>query len=158
MASLLVALVSDTHGLVRPELLDAVAGCDAIVHAGDIGGAEVLAALRAHAPVHAIRGNNDVGTWAADVPHAVTIELAGRRVHVVHDAHDFPASAGGERVDVLVTGHTHRPLVRERDDGVLHVNPGSAGPRRFTLPVTVARLTIDADGARAEIFEIVRRG
>ncbi|WP_034412003.1 metallophosphoesterase family protein [Derxia gummosa] len=143
-----LGLISDTHNLVRPEALAALAGCDAIVHAGDICRPEVLAALGRIAPVTVVRGNNDRGDWARAIPEWATLDLGGVRVFVVHDEADlrrFPQHVGAR---VIVTGHSHRPTLFE-EDGVLHVNPGSAGPRRFTLPIALARLRIEAgaDGA-----------
>lgn len=141
-----VGLISDTHGLVRPEALGFLAGSDAIVHAGDIGRPEVLRALEAIAPLHAIRGNNDTGAWARDVPDTRVLELGGVRLFVLHDLHtlkQFPAPAGTQ---VVVCGHSHKPQVAPHPPGFLVVNPGSAGPRRFTLPVSAAELLVDAHG------------
>jgi uncharacterized protein len=148
-----IGLISDTHGLLRPEALAALAGVERIVHAGDIGDAAILRALEVIAPVTAVRGNNDVGAWAEAIPEHAILRVGEVSILVVHDA----ASAGGllERAapDVVVAGHSHRPLVRT-DSGVLHVNPGSAGPRRFSLPVTVAHLTLDGASVRAEIVPL----
>lgn len=130
-----VGVISDTHGLMRPEALRALAGSELIVHAGDIGGPDILAALRAIAPLVVVRGNNDFGSWAEVIPEAVDVEVAGRRVHVVHDV----ADAARVKADIIITGHSHQPrnqVVR----GTLMFNPGSAGPRRFTLPITVGIL------------------
>ncbi|MCD6079420.1 MAG: phosphodiesterase, partial [Ramlibacter sp.] len=125
-----IGLVSDTHNLLRPEVLAFLQGSDHVVHAGDICGPEVFAALSVIAPITVVRGNNDRVPWAQEIPEAVTVQLAGIHVHVVHDAADLVLPEG---VNVVVTGHSHRPRVEERD-GVLYVNPGSAGPRRFKLP------------------------
>lgn len=146
-ARAVVGVISDTHGLLRPEALAALRGCDRIVHAGDVGAPEVLAALRALAPVTAVRGNNDRGAWAGALAESEAVEVAGRWLYVLHDLHALdldPAAAGFAAV---IAGHSHRPLIEERR-GVLFVNPGSAGPRRFTLPVAVARLRIG--GGRVE--------
>lgn len=146
-ARAVVGVISDTHGLLRPEALAALRGCDRIVHAGDVGAPEVLAALRALAPVTAVRGNNDRGAWAGTLAESEAVEVAGRWLYVLHDLHALdldPAAAGFAAV---IAGHSHRPLIEERK-GVLFVNPGSAGPRRFTLPVAVARLRIG--GGRIE--------
>ncbi len=142
-----VGVISDTHGLVRPEALAALRDSHLIIHAGDVGGPDVLEALRALAPVTAVRGNNDRGEWAKALGESEAVEVAGRWLYVLHDLHELdldPAAAG---FAVVIAGHSHRPLIEERR-GVLFVNPGSAGPRRFALPVAVARLRI-ADGTVA---------
>lgn len=139
--ALQIGVISDTHGLLRRQALHALAGTDAIVHAGDIGGPEIVQQLGTLAPVTAVRGNNDRAAWAKDVPDYCFVELGGARVYVLHDRNDlgrFPAPPG---CNVIVTGHSHKPFV-ERAAGVLHVNPGSAGPRRFRLPVTIALLHV----------------
>ena len=138
-----VGLVSDTHGLLRPEAVAALAGSDAIVHAGDIGSADVLETLAQIAPVHAVRGNNDRSAWASALPETLTIDIAGRRLYVLHDVTALRIDPRSMNIDVVVSGHSHRPKC-ERRDGVLFVNPGSAGPRRFSLPVSVAHLSIRA--------------
>jgi putative phosphoesterase len=140
-----IGLISDTHGLVRPEALAALRGSDHILHAGDIGSAAVLEALRAVAPVTAVRGNNDRGEWAAALPESEAVELGGVWLYLLHDLHGLdldPAAAGFAAV---ITGHSHKPLVETRR-GTLYINPGSAGPRRFKLPVAVARLRIEPGG------------
>jgi putative phosphoesterase len=136
-----VGLISDTHGLLRPEALAALQGCGWIVHAGDIGDPAILEALARLAPLTAVRGNNDTGAWARRLPESTVLQAGAARIYVLHDlkALDIdPASAG---FDCVVAGHSHRPS-QVRRDGVLYVNPGSAGPRRFTLPVSVAALRI----------------
>jgi uncharacterized protein len=147
--SIRVGLISDTHGLLRPEAIRFLRGADHIIHAGDIGGAEILEALRELAPVTAVRGNNDTGRWARAVPTEANIELGGVAIHVVHDR---AALRGSGRV--VVTGHSHKPVVEE-EGGVLYVNPGSAGPRRFTLPVAVGELKISGAKVRARIRELL---
>lgn len=137
-----IGLISDTHNLVRPEALDALRACDHIIHAGDICKREVLDALASLAPLTVVRGNNDIGEEVASLPEHARIEVGGATIHVVHDIADLPAQLDG--IDVVVTGHSHKPVVARRD-GVLFVNPGSAGPRRFKLPVTVALLDVDTD-------------
>jgi len=149
----LVGLISDTHGLVRPEALAAFRGVERIVHAGDVGAPEVLAALRVIAPVTAVRGNNDRGAWAARLAERASLTIRGRRLLVVHDRKALVGAAVGGRTAVVVCGHSHRPTIETRD-GVLWVNPGSAGPRRFSLPVTVARLTVGDHGLDAEIVPL----
>jgi hypothetical protein len=144
MASLTIGLISDTHGLLRPEAVAALAGSDFIIHAGDIGHPEVLEGLARLAPVTAIRGNVDRGDWAAGLPPTDVLDAGGTYLYVVHNLAELdldPAAAGFQMV---VSGHSHQPAVREKD-GVLYINPGSAGPRRFSLPVAVGRVRI-ADG------------
>jgi putative phosphoesterase len=138
-APLVVGLISDTHGLLRPEALDALAGSDHIIHAGDIGDPAILAALAAIAPLTAVRGNNDTGPWARKLPETRTVNIGGVRIHVIHDLAQLRAPPRGVRV--VVSGHSHVPRILGKD-GVLYVNPGSAGPRRFRLPVTAGKLLI----------------
>jgi uncharacterized protein len=143
-----IGVISDTHGLVRPEALAALRGCDAIVHAGDIGKPEVLEQLAELAPLTAIRGNVD--KWAIDLPDAAELTLAGKRFYVIHNVKELdldPLSAGFAAV---ISGHSHVPK-NETRDGVLYLNPGSAGPRRFRLPVAVARIRVAKDGVDAEL-------
>jgi putative phosphoesterase len=138
-----VGLISDTHGLLRPEALEALRGSRHIVHAGDIGDPAVLEALARIAPVTAVRGNNDKGSWARKLRETEVLELGRTRLYVIHNLSELaldPAAAG---IHVVVAGHSHRPA-EELRDGVLYVNPGSAGPRRFKLPVSVARLALPA--------------
>ena len=145
----IVGVISDTHGLVRPEALDALRGSDLIVHAGDVGAPAVLEALRQLAPVTAVRGNNDRGEWAAQLAESEAVEVAGRWLYVLHDLHalDLDPAAGG--FAAVIAGHSHKPRIEEKK-GVLFVNPGSAGPRRFTLPIAVARLRLSGKGIAAE--------
>jgi len=147
-------LISDTHGLVREEALRALAGVDLIIHAGDIGTPEVLERLRALAPVHAVRGNNDRGGWARAIPETAALELDGVRIHVLHDLNTLELEPRAARPAVVIAGHSHRPSASARD-GVLYVNPGSAGPRRFKLPVTVGFLELRAGGAHARIERLL---
>lgn len=144
-----IGLVSDTHDLLRPEVVDYLRGSDHIVHAGDICGEPVLAALRALAPLTAVRGNNDRGAWADGLPEATTIELEGIRLHVIHDLKDLHAPPPGVRV--VVSGHSHQPRVEERG-GVLYVNPGSAGPRRFRLPISAGELRVHGGEVTAHLI------
>ena len=141
-----VGLISDTHGLVRPSVLAYLAGCDRILHAGDICDPTVLASLATIAPVLAIRGNNDTGDWADALDEQTTVEIDGVRIAIVHDLAQFDATQSDARV--VVSGHSHKPLVQSRD-GVLYVNPGSAGPRRFSLPISLGQLRID--GGRVDV-------
>jgi uncharacterized protein len=199
-SSLTVGLISDTHGLLRPQAVEALRGVHRIIHAGDIGGeeitrrsraspsgppesralrapsrtrvrprglsraphaghpcralSEILAALRAIAPVDAVRGNNDCDPWATRIPTELTLDLGGVAVHVLHDLKELQLDPVRAGVKVVIAGHSHKPDVREQG-GVLYVNPGSAGPRRFRLPVTVAHLHIAAGSATARIFYIL---
>jgi putative phosphoesterase len=147
-----VGLISDTHNLVRPEALDALRGCAHIIHAGDICKRDVLDALASLAPLTVVRGNNDVGDDVARLPEHARIELGGATIHVVHDIADVPKQLDG--IDVVVTGHSHKPLIEHRN-GVLFVNPGSAGPRRFKLPITLALLDIDDGKLEAHLVALV---
>ena len=149
----LVGVISDTHGLVRPEAITTLRGCDLIVHCGDIGDPAVLDALRAVAPVRAVRGNNDKGPWASALPVDDVVEVGSQSLYVIHDLHELalePAAAGFAAV---LAGHSHRPMV-ERRAGVLFVNPGSAGPRRFSLPVAIARLRLAPGRCDARIIDL----
>jgi putative phosphoesterase len=137
----ILGIISDTHGLLRPEALAALAGACHIVHAGDVGCIAVLDALRAIAPVTAVRGNVDTAAELATLPRDAGVTLAGVSIYVLHDAAELDIDPAAARFNVVVTGHSHRPAVAERN-GVLHINPGAAGPRRFRLPVTLATLDL----------------
>jgi len=145
-----VGLISDTHGLLRPAALAFLRGSDHIVHGGDIGDPAIIDTLAALAPVTAVRGNNDRAAWAAGLPETAVLELGGVRIAVVHDLGAAAFDAAAADVRVVVSGHSHKPLVQERA-GVLFVNPGSAGPRRFRLPIAVAELLVDGGSATARI-------
>ena len=147
-----LGVIADTHGLLRPSAVAALKGCSAIVHAGDIGRAELLDQLEVIAPVTAVRGNVDL-KWARSLPDTADRVIAGLRIYVLHDLKelDFDPRAAG--FDVVISGHSHRPNV-ERRDGVLYVNPGSAGPRRFRLPVAVARIQVSGSSVEASIVQI----
>ena len=149
-----VGVISDTHGLVRPEAVEALKGSELIIHAGDVGGPEVLEELARIAPVVAVRGNNDRGAWAEALPEYEAVEVNETFVYVLHDLKglDIVPAAAGFRV--VVSGHSHQPLVEERR-GVLYLNPGSAGPRRFKLPVTVARMKLSGGDVSAEIINLL---
>jgi uncharacterized protein len=147
-----VGLISDTHGLLRPEALAALCGSRYIIHAGDIGDAAVLEGLSPLAPVTAVRGNNDTGAWAGGLPDTAVLEAGSARIYVLHDLKALDRDPVAEGFRVVVAGHSHKPGELRRD-GVLFVNPGSAGPRRFRLPVTVARLRVSK---RTVSFEIVQ--
>ncbi len=137
-----IALIADTHNLLRPELMQFVEGCDAIVHAGDICNEAVLAALAQVAPLTAVRGNNDHGAFAQALPLQTVLDVQGVKIAVVHELPDLRGDPAAEGIAVVVSGHSHRPSLETRD-GVLYVNPGSAGPRRFRLPICAALLTIE---------------
>ncbi len=141
-----IGLISDTHGLLRPQALAFLQGCDHIVHGGDIGGPEILAQLAAIAPVTAVRGNNDREPWADAVPETDMVQLGGITLYALHDIAELDIDAAAAGVRVVVTGHSHKPRIEWRD-GVLFINPGSAGPRRFSLPISVAELMVDDGGA-----------
>lgn len=145
-----IGLISDTHGLLRPQALAALQGVAQIVHAGDIGNAAILAQLQTIAPVLAIRGNNDTGAWAAAIPDTLTVTISDVTLHVLHDVKQLAIDVAAEHIQVVVSGHSHKPAVT-RKDGTLFVNPGSAGPRRFSLPVSVALLEITDGMPHAEI-------
>jgi putative phosphoesterase len=149
-----IGVISDTHGLVRPEALQALAGVERIIHAGDVGGAAVIEALSAIAPVDVVRGNNDKDPWGAELPAWLALELEGVSIHVLHDVKDMDVDPAAAGFRVVIAGHSHKPLVTERD-GVLFVNPGSAGPRRFSLPVTVGYLMVSGGAASAQIKSLL---
>ena len=148
-----IGVISDTHGLLRPEALEAMRGCDAIVHAGDIGTPDILEALCALAPVAAVRGNNDRGPWARQLRDVARMEVGGVRILVIHDLAELDATGAPHRADVVVSGHSHKPRIDEVAR-TLFVNPGSAGPRRFTLPVSVAYLDVAAGRATATLVPL----
>jgi putative phosphoesterase len=152
-APIKVGVISDTHGLLRPEAVKALRGSDLIIHAGDVGNSEVLDRLRGVAPTFAVRGNNDKGVWAAKLPLTVDIKVGEIRVHVVHEIAHFDAERKAAGISIVVSGHSHRPSAARRD-GILYLNPGSAGPRRFTLPIAVARLNISGRRVRSKIVHL----
>lgn len=146
-----VGVISDTHNLLRPQALDALRGVEYILHAGDVGEAEILEQLEEVAPVSVVRGNTDTAPWARRWPLREAVQLDGRLIYMVHDIEDLDIVPLKSEVSVVVSGHSHRPAI-ERRDGVMYLNPGSAGPRRFTLPVTLARLRLSRRGVEAEII------
>jgi len=149
-----IGVISDTHGLLRPEAVAALRGCELIIHAGDVGDAAVLDGLRTIAPTFAIRGNIDTAAWAASLPPADTVEVGELSFYVLHNIADLdldPATAGFAAV---VYGHSHQPSIG-RNDGILYLNPGSAGPRRFRLPVTLARVMVAGTELRPEIVDLI---
>jgi putative phosphoesterase len=148
-----IGVISDTHGVLRPEALNALRGCDRILHAGDIGSPDVLEQLGRLAPVVAVRGNIDTGRWALPLPRTVTVEVDGHLIYVLHILSDLALESPPARVSAIVSGHSHKASIEERD-GVLYLNPGSAGPRRFRLPVTVARMSVVDGRLSAQIIDI----
>jgi len=156
-ANRIIGVIADTHGLVRPAALAALSGSQLIVHAGDIGSPAVLDQLRAVAPVVAVRGNNDRGAWAEDLPATDVVDLDGVLLYVLHDVKELDLDPRAAGFNAVIAGHSHRPRVEERD-GVLFLNPGSAGPRRFSLPITLARLTVGAGDLDAAIVHLEEAG
>lgn len=136
-----VGVISDTHGLLRPWAIDALAGVDLILHAGDVGSAEVLDRLRLVAPTIAVRGNVDTSPWGRTLPETEVVEVGGRSLYMLHDRNSLDLDPRAAGFAAVVFGHSHRPEATERD-GVLYLNPGSAGPRRFSLPISLARLVV----------------
>jgi putative phosphoesterase len=149
----IIGVISDTHGLLRPEAVEALRGSDRILHAGDVGTPEILQGLAKIVPVTAIRGNVDTAPWARALPATEVIEAGGISIYMLHDLAqlDLKPEAAGFRV--VVYGHTHQPKIEEKN-GVLYFNPGSAGPRRFHLPVSVGRLMVEGGKVRAELVEL----
>ena len=148
-----VGLISDTHGLLRPEALDFLRGSDHIVHAGDITGPEILAPLAAIAPLTVVRGNNDRGPWARDLPETAVLRLGPVSIYVIHDLKELPLDPAREGMRVVVSGHSHKPVCKERGD-VLYINPGSAGRRRFTLPISVGELLVEGARVSARLVSL----
>jgi putative phosphoesterase len=151
----IIGLISDTHGLLRPAAMEALGGSDAIIHAGDIGDARILAELSRLAPVTAVRGNIDRGAWASSLPETAVLLLGDTAIFVIHNLADLDLDPAASGFQAVVSGHSHRPARREQD-GVLFVNPGSAGPRRFTLPVALGRLRVAGKRMTAELIELAR--
>jgi uncharacterized protein len=149
---MLIGVISDTHGLLRPEAAAALRGVEHILHAGDVGDIAILDALRQIAPVTAIRGNVDVSGACAELPATDVVELGARLFYLVHSVHDLDINPAAAGVAMVVSGHSHKALVEVRD-GVIYFNPGSAGPRRFSLPVTVGFVTVE-DGVEASVMEL----
>jgi putative phosphoesterase len=148
-----IGLISDTHGLLRPEALEALRGSELILHAGDVGKPEILTALRKLSPVVAVRGNVDTSDWGRSLPETAVAEVGDVRLYVLHDVHALDLNPAAAGFQVVVSGHTHQPGKFERD-GVLYINPGSAGPRRFHLPVSVARLNLGHPPLEVKFVEL----
>ena len=151
---MLLGIISDTHGLLRPEALHALRGASLIVHAGDVGAPEILTQLKAIAPVFAVRGNVDVEPWAQELPLATMVEAEGFNLYVLHNLQHLDLKPEASGIHMVISGHTHQPEQYERA-GVLFLNPGSAGPRRFHLPVTLALLDLDRKPLRAEFIPLI---
>jgi len=149
----LIGVISDTHGLLRPEALEALRGSRHIIHAGDVGAPEILKRLAAIAPVTAVRGNVDKGAWAGKLQGAEVVEISGFSIYVLHDLARLDLKPKAAGFEVVVSGHSHVPM-QEKRDGVLYFNPGSAGPRRFKLPVSVGKLIVECGTVRGEIITI----
>jgi uncharacterized protein len=149
-----LGIISDTHGLLRPEALAFLQGCEHIVHGGDIGDADILAQLGAIAPVTAVRGNNDRGAWAEAIPETARLDFAGISIYAIHDLSQLDIDPASEGVRIVVSGHSHKPDIQERN-GVLYVNPGSAGPRRFRLPIAVAEVVVDGGNVAPRIVHLL---
>lgn len=152
---MIVGIISDTHGLLRPEALDALRGSDRIIHAGDVGDPKILDELSQLAPVTAARGNIDKGAWARKLPETDALEVAAVSIYVVHNLEDLDLKPEAAGFAAVIYGHSHVPK-RQFRNGVLYFNPGSAGPRRFKLPVSVGRLIVDENAVCAEILVITK--
>jgi putative phosphoesterase len=150
-----VGLISDTHGLLRDEALEALRGSELIIHAGDVGKLEILSALQQLAPVVAVRGNIDQGSWASELPVTTIVQASSTLIYVVHDIHELDLDPAAHGIHVVVSGHSHQPGRAERS-GIVYINPGSAGPRRFQLPVTVARLDFAVTPFGVKFIDILK--
>ena len=148
-----IGLISDTHGLLRPEALAALADSDLLIHAGDIGKPEVVAALKKIAPLVAIKGNNDTDSWARHLPETKKITLGALKLYVIHNVKELSFDPAGRGFRVVISGHSHKPMIQTKDN-VLFVNPGSAGPQRFKLPICVGKLLVQGETVDAEIIEL----
>jgi uncharacterized protein len=154
---ILIGVISDTHGLLRPEAIKALRGCEHIIHAGDVGSPEILEQLAAIAPVTAVRGNIDKASWSRKLPETQVLELSGVYIYVLHELAQLDLKPQAAGFAVVVSGHSHIPK-QETRDGVLYFNPGSAGPRRFKLPVSLGRLTLEEGRARGELVTLLTTG
>jgi uncharacterized protein len=149
-----LGIISDTHGLLRPEAAQALSGVDLIVHAGDVGKPEVLTQLKAIAPVFAVRGNVDTEAWAAELPATAIVDAGNASLYVLHKLRELDLRPDAAKFDAVISGHTHKAEQWERD-GILYLNPGSAGPRRFHLPVTLALVDVGSAPWKVEILELL---
>jgi len=150
-----IGLISDTHGLLRPEALRALDDCDLIIHAGDVGDPQILETLKTIAPVFAVRGNVDTEPWALALPETEVVETDPATIYVLHDIHGLDLDPVAAGFHIVVSGHSHKPA-RTEHDGVIFLNPGSAGPRRFDLPVTVARLNVSQKPWAVEFIDLMK--
>jgi putative phosphoesterase len=150
---MIIGVISDTHGLLRPEAVELLRGSEHIIHAGDIGSPDIVPALKKIAPVTAIRGNVDTQSWASRFAETEVVELAGLHIFVIHDVNALDLNPRAAGFAAVISGHSHQPK-QETRDGVLYFNPGSAGPRRFKLPISVGRLEIDAQGIQATVHKL----
>jgi putative phosphoesterase len=150
---ILVGVISDTHGLLRPEAIAALRGADLIIHAGDVGAPEVIDALRNLAPTFVVRGNVDRAHWADALPMTADVDIGRLQFHVLHNIAELELDPAAIGYAAVVYGHSHRPAIEMRD-GVLFLNPGSAGPRRFNLPISIARISVSGEQLRPEIVEL----
>jgi putative phosphoesterase len=153
MPAILIGVISDTHGLLRPEAIEVLRGSEHIIHAGDVGSPEILEMLSTIAPVIAVRGNVDKGAWSRRLPETQVLELGGVSIYVLHDLAQFDLKPKAAGFSVVVSGHSHVPK-QETRDGVLYFNPGSAGPLRFKLPVSIGRLVVEAGSVRGELVQM----
>jgi putative phosphoesterase len=151
----LIGVISDTHGLLRLEAVKALAGVELIIHAGDIGNPQVLEALAQIAPVHAVQGNTDRGDWATDLPHSRVVEMGGVLLYVLHELFTLDLDPTAAGFAAVIYGHSHSPHM-ERKNGVMYLNPGSAGPRRFTLPVSLAIVEIQGHSLQARLIRLLK--
>jgi putative phosphoesterase len=150
----LIGVISDTHNLLRPEAIEALKAVDLIIHAGDICSPSVLEKLKTLAPVVAVRGNNDKGLWAEELPVFEMVQIGTISIYIIHDIKELEINPVAAGFNVVISGHSHKPSVKD-DKGVFYLNPGSAGPRRFKLPVSVARIKLDGEKVDIEIVELL---
>jgi putative phosphoesterase len=150
---MLLGLISDTHGLLRPEAIAALQGVDQILHAGDVGDQSILTELEGIAPVTAVRGNIDTQPWSRSLPETELIEVQGAAIYMLHDISRLDLKPEAAQIAAVIYGHSHHPKIEEKK-GVLYVNPGSAGPRRFTLPITVGKLRVERGRVTAELIDL----
>ncbi|MDD3894929.1 MAG: metallophosphoesterase family protein [Syntrophomonadaceae bacterium] len=152
MSKKIIGVISDTHGLLRPEIISLLCQCDAIIHAGDIGSMEVIDELKTTAPFHAVRGNVDKAVWADSIPLTEVVEIENTFIYILHDLGKLDLIPEAAGFQIVISGHSHIPKI-ENKNGVMYLNPGSAGTKRFKLPVTAAKLIIDGKTIEAEILE-----
>jgi uncharacterized protein len=150
-----IGVISDTHGLLRPEALVALRDCDRIIHAGDIGDPQILTALASIAPLTAIRGNTDHEPWAREIPPTNVLEVENVSIYILHNLAELDLQPEAAGFAAVIHGHSHAPKL-ETKNGVMYFNPGSAGPKRFKLPVSVGRLMVERGAVRGEILQIIR--